>query len=61
MLYVLIYGDLINFYLVVVGYEEEMGVGVGDGFNFNLLMLYGVLELVFFEWFDDVLCVFDWF
>ncbi|SFH66602.1 Acetoin utilization deacetylase AcuC [Collimonas sp. OK307] len=55
VLYVSIHGDPTNFYPVVAGYEEEHGVGAGDGFNVNFPMPHGSSEKLFFERVEDAL------
>ncbi|HEV3423506.1 MAG TPA: histone deacetylase family protein [Paraburkholderia sp.] len=61
VLYVSIHGDPTNFYPVVAGYEDERGVGAGDGFNVNFPMPHGSSEAVFFERVDEALRVLERF
>lgn len=49
VLYVSIHGDPTNFYPVVSGFEDERGVGEGEGYNINLPMPHGSEESVFFD------------
>jgi len=53
VLYLSIHGDPTNFYPVVMGYEDEQGVGAGNGFNLNFPMPHGSTEQVFFDMVDN--------
>jgi acetoin utilization deacetylase AcuC-like enzyme len=45
--YISVHADTRNFYPVVTGYEDEIGMGEGRGFNRNLPMAHGSNELEF--------------
>ena len=49
VMYVSVHGDPTNFYPVVAGFEDEIGQGLGRGFNLNLPMPHGSSQEVFFD------------
>jgi acetoin utilization deacetylase AcuC-like enzyme len=55
VLYVSVHADPTNFYPVVAGFEDETGVGAGQGFNLNLPMPHGSDESVFFDKLDQAI------
>ncbi|MEE4300922.1 MAG: histone deacetylase family protein [Pseudomonadales bacterium] len=61
VLYVSIHGDTTNFYPAVTGFEEERGVGAGEGFNLNLPMPHGSSEDVFFSRLAEAVAAIDAF
>lgn len=52
-----VHGSPENFYPVVVGYEEEQGVGAGLGYNRNYPVPHGSSEDTYFEYVDRALDV----
>lgn len=59
--YVSIHGDPTNFYPATAGFQDERGVGEGEGFNLNLPMPHGSPESHFFERLDEAVRAIDSF
>jgi len=55
VLYISIHADPTNFYPVVTGFEDERGIGNGEGANINLPMPHGSAGSVFFDLMDQAL------
>ena len=49
VLYASIHGDPTNFYPAVAGFQDERGVGAGEGYNLNLPMPHGSSEAFFLD------------
>ncbi|PWD86108.1 histone deacetylase family protein [Ignatzschineria cameli] len=55
VLYISLHGDPTNFYPVVAGFEEERGVGKGEGFNINYPFAHGLSEEAYLTLLDEAI------